>query len=429
VEPKAIAVVGASPRAESIPGRVIETLKGNGFLGEIFPVNPRHASVSGSRAYRSLAELPAVPDVVVVVTAAPSAVSAVRQAADLGVPFAVILSSGFNETDAGSGLAKELLEIKEQSGIRILGPNCQGLVDTSRGLAIGFNAEIDPARRRKTLKEGRGVVISQSSGLGFAFANRIAEGLGGVRAIVTTGNEIDLEVADFVEFYAEDGGAPLIVFAEALRSPRRFVSAALKARSLGVDIVVIKAGTSTEGKLAAQSHTGKLTGDADIYSAVFAKAGVVTVDNSDDLIDAAGALTFGRRLPGRRIGVVTTSGGGGVWMTDHLVGAGFEVRQFPLELQARLRERLSSFAAVGNPVDVTAQSAYDSSLGFVLEILDQSQEVDGLVLVGNFGSSTWIGEGTGVEAALHSRRLPVVVYSYTEPTDGAVSLFSSLQVP
>ena len=371
--PRSVAVVGASAHEESISGRPLKLLRDYRFPGAVYPVNPRHAALGGLPCYPDLRSLPEGPDVVLVGVRAELVPGVLEQCGAVGAGCAVVFSSGFAE--GGDPMAQERLSrIAGETGVRVLGPNCQGLVNLAEGIPLSFSASLDTARRPL----GPVAYISQSGAFGFAsFAMAADQGVG-FRYVATTGNQADLDVVDLGRYVLEDPEVRLLLlYLEGLAEGDRFLELLEEARRKGVPVGVLKVGRSATAAAAAASHTAALTGDDAVWRALFRQYGVIPLEDGDDLQDLgrlAGSVPPPR---GNRVGILTTSGGAGIILADACADEGLEVPPFSPELRGRLDPFLPSFGSSRNPVDMTAQVINDPQ-GFrgCLEALEESPEAD-----------------------------------------------------
>jgi acyl-CoA synthetase (NDP forming) len=349
--PRSIAIVGASDKPASIGARTLENLLVHSrFDGEVFLVSTSRSEIGGRRCWPSVRELPATPDVVVVVVPAPAVMDVIEQSAQRGVKFAVVLTSGFGETGPeGRALEQRMVEIAHRGGMRLYGPNCPGLCNVNGRLGITFSPSFP-----RDLKPGPIGIATQGGGLGRNVMQAMERGIG-VAAWSSSGNEADLQVADFIDHMAEAPDIRVIVaLIEGFRDGRRFVEAARKAARLGKPIVALKIGRSEYGARAAASHTASITGSAEVNSAALRQLGVIEVDDIDELVDTAWLLA--RQVPGEAedIAVYCSSGGAAALTADVIGQQGLGLASFDPATTAALRAELPAFAAVDNPVDTTA---------------------------------------------------------------------------
>jgi acetate---CoA ligase (ADP-forming) len=363
-EPRSIALVGASDRPNSIGAHALNNLTTHSrFSGDLFLVNPGKEEIDGRRCHSSISALPAAPDVALIVIPAAGVVDAVEQAAARKVPFAVILTSGFSEADdEGKAAERKLQEIAAHTGIRIYGPNCPGLCNINRRLGMTFSPAF-----KSDLRPGPIGLATQGGGLGRGILQGMERGTG-FALWSSSGNECDLQVADFIHHMANAGDVRVIVtLIEGIKDGSRFAAAVEHAARVGKPVVGLKVGRSEYGARAAQSHTASITGSAEVNSEVFRQFGVIEVDDIDELVDVSALLA--RRLPrgGEKVAVFASSGGAASLCADSVGSAGLTLAQFSNETTQELARVLPPFAAIANPVDTTSvtisnPSTYEQSL-------------------------------------------------------------------
>ncbi|MCC7272508.1 MAG: acetate--CoA ligase family protein [Alphaproteobacteria bacterium] len=384
LRPRSVALVGASNDPTRIGGRPLRYYRETGFAGAIYPINPNRAEVQSLRTWPDIAALPEAPDLVLVAIPAAGVVAVAEEAAAKGARSMVIFSSGFAEADAGDGRAMQerLAEIARTSGMRIAGPNCLGVFNAEIGHYCTFTASFDHGGFPKP---GGIAIVSQSGAYGSHMATLAREKGLGTTYWVTTGNECDVQVADCIAFLADEPGVDVIAcYIEGVADAARLTAALAYARRRRKPVVVMKVGRSSVGAEAAQSHTASLAGADRVYDTVFRRHGALRVETTEDMLDVAYACTR-RILPtGRRLGIVTISGGGGVVLADAATAAGLEVPPMPADAQRRLKEILP-FAATRNPVDITAQAFNDMSL--VTTNVEMMLSEGGYDLIVNFFTS------------------------------------------
>ncbi|HKJ00210.1 MAG TPA: acetate--CoA ligase family protein [bacterium] len=350
--PRTVAVVGASSDPHKIGGRTFRYIQENWHDGTLYAINDRYPEVQGVPTLRSVQELPEGVDLGFVIVPAPAVEATVAACAERRMKTLVIFSSGFAEIGEEGRLAQERVKaIAAESGMRVVGPNCMGVMNLRTGLWGTFTGSFD----FESPLPGRVAMVSQSGAFGI-YCYMVARGRGlGLSLWVTTGNEVDVDVADCLEFVANDPGTDIIVcYMEGARDKAKLVRALETARANRKPIVMLKVGRTDVGAVAASSHTASLVGADGVYDALFRQYGVHRADTFEELVDVAYAGSHGRYPTGRRLGLVTVSGGVGVLMADAAVGAGLEVPEMPPAVQKRLKE-LIPFAGVRNPVDTTAQ--------------------------------------------------------------------------
>ncbi|HLI36206.1 MAG TPA: acetate--CoA ligase family protein [Streptosporangiaceae bacterium] len=431
--PRSVAIIGASADASVISGRPQRILAQHGYAGAVYPVNPRYEQIDGLGCYPDIGAVPGPVDVAVVAVAARRVPQVLAGCAAAGVRFAVVVSSGFAE-QAGAGRLQEELEsvLAACPGLRVLGPNSEGLIATAGPVPLGFSPAIDYSRGLAELIAGGVAVVAQSGGLGFALLNDgLSRGLG-FSHVVSTGNEADLDLLDITAYLLEQPPVRvLLLFIEGLRDGRRLHAVAARARELGKPLIAAKVGRSAAARRAALSHTAHLAGHDAAYDAVLRHYGALRAGDQEELVDLA--LAFARcPLPaGRRIAVVTLSGGAGTWMADALDAEGLAVPALSEALQARLRPLIPAYGSAANPVDVTAQViATAGGISPVLETLAASGEADAIVLVTTLADTGQLGrERDQLARVLAGTSVPLLIYSYTRPSPGSISLLAGLRVP
>lgn len=376
--PAAIAVIGASDDPSRIGGRPIRYLIDSGYSGHLYPVNPRYTTVQGLTGYPSVGAIGAPVDMAIVALAAPLVVDAIRECAAAGVKAVVVFSGGFAEVDAaGEERQRELAQVAAETGIRILGPNCLGLMNAHTGMIATFSASMESGGA----VTGNIGFVSQSGAFGsHCFAAARLRGLG-FSSWVTTGNEVDVDFADCLAYLATDPDTDVIVaYLEGVRNGARFHEALGLAQRNGKPVIMLKVGRSDVGARAAASHTASLVGSDAAYDAVFRHYGVQRVATIAEMLDVTEAAAKGTYPRGNRVGLVTVSGGVGILLADAAADCELDVRPMPLEAQQKLRE-LWPYAGVQNPVDTTAQTINQPDLmgKFVDTMLDEG-DYDALVV-------------------------------------------------
>lgn len=352
LNPRSVAILGASSDATKIGGRPVKFLRTHGFTGPIYPVNPRATEVQGLPAYASLADIPAPVDHAIIALPGNAVLPAVRACAEHGVRAVTVFSSGFAEVgDAGRAAQAELGAIARDSGMRILGPNCMGFMNLRSGFLGTFAFMVDLGLPPL----GRVALVSQSGAFGGqALVMAREQGLP-LGAWVTTGNECDVELADCIAHFAQDPETDVIMgYMEGCKSPGRLIEALALAQMAGKPVIMVKAGRSDVGRAAVQSHTGALAGDDRVFDALFHEYGVHRAHSVEDFFDVARACATGVMPREGRVGVFTVSGGIGVLTADAAEQHGLALPPMPAPAQERL-QALLPHASVRNPVDGTAQ--------------------------------------------------------------------------
>jgi acyl-CoA synthetase (NDP forming) len=420
--PKSIAVLGASPDVHRIRGRLLHQLRENGFPGRILPINPSYQEIEGLRCYPSIDAVGESMDLALVAIPAAGVAPALEECAKAGVKNALIISSGFAEEGGAAGdMQAALVEVTQRTGIRACGPNCEGYFNALGKIATTFSptVEMREDEGRVLASERRVGVIAQSGGIGFALFNRGKAAGIGFSYVISTGNEADLNMADFLDYMVEDKNThAVMLFCEAARNGPAFVAALAKARRLGKPIIAIKIGRSDAGKRASASHTASLSGSYTAYRAVFDRYGVIEAEDPDEAVAIAGVLLTCPLPKGRRTGIITPSGGGGAWMADTLSAHGLIVPTLSAATQAALRSLMPPYGASGNPVDVTAQGSNTGpAMMAVMEQLAGTDELDMLVLITSLTSETRVSlDAERVRAVAARCGKPMTVWTYTLPS-------------
>jgi acyl-CoA synthetase (NDP forming) len=384
MEPGSIAVIGASTDPKKTAGRPIAYLQKHHFKGKIYPVNPRVEEIAGLKCYPDIESLPETPDVAIIMVGTDKALSAVQALAKLGTPAAIVLTSGFAE-HGPEGLQKQEELIAAAGKMRILGPNTIGMVNVTDDIPLSPSSALE----MDEFPKGGVSVISQSGGiLGSLLSRAAASGLG-LSKLVSTSNEADLGMADFVDYLIEDVSTKVIVlYIESIRHPEKFRAAALRAKQAGKPIVVYKVGKSEAGIKAAVSHTGALAGTDKMYDALFKQSGIIRANKFSDFLDIPAALSSGRVLKGKRVAILTSTGGAGTLVADSLGEWGFETPVPDETTAALLRALQPGDQAVldRNPIDVTLAGLQPDLLRGAISALLDSPTYDALILI--LGSSS-----------------------------------------
>jgi acyl-CoA synthetase (NDP forming) len=424
LNPRSIAVVGASQDPNALGARTLQTLIDNGYAGALYPVHPRYAEVAGLPAYPSVRQIPGGADIAVVAVAAPRVAAVVEDCGAAGVTYAVILTSGFGEVGGdGPRLQRELVEVAARSGVRLTGPNSLGFLNRTDDVAAGFGVGMEGLSRPQ--KGGLGIV-SQSGGMGLSLLNRATLSGLGVSTFVSTGNEADLTLVDFIEQLLENEQTKVIAaYAETIRGADRLLAVGRRAAELRKPIVIAKIGGSEAGRRAVQSHTGSLAGADAVYEEAFRAAGIIRVDDLEDLFDLSTFLLRGRIPQGDRVAVVTQSGGGGAWLADAIEKQGMTLATASERLQAELASFVPDFGSVLNPVDLTASGISTEAFASVIKTLSDSGEYDAIVLLMPLLDVS--EEAIAGLAAVTP--LPILGFSHWLPTPALRPRLGALEVP
>ena len=374
--PRSVAVVGAGRKRRTIGGEVFHNLMDGGFNGPVYPVNPSADVVQSVSAYKSILDIPGPVDLAVIVVPAKLVMAAAKECAQKGVHGMVVITAGFAEAGpAGREMQRELMDIAREHGMRVIGPNCMGVINTHDD--IRMNATFSP----NAPMQGNVGFLSQSGALGLAvieYANSLSLGLS---TFISVGNKADLSGNDFIQYWADDPATDVIaLYLESIGNPRKF---ARISRRVGRQkpILVVKSGRSSAGARATSSHTGALLGASDVtVDALFKQAGVIRTDTLGEFFDVATLLSNQPRPKGNRVAILTNGGGPGILCADACEADGLVVPQVPDEIKAKLAEFLPPEAGYNNPVDMIA-AAPPESFRKALKILADWDGIDSIIIL------------------------------------------------
>src|SRR6202790_5134663 len=383
--PGSIALIGASRDQEKIPGRLLSMLRKNEFSGKIYPINPNYGDIDGLKCYPSIADVGQPIDLAIVIIPARAVLGALEQCAPANVRNAVIISSGFAEEGGDSAAMQDALaSLAKTTGMRISGPNAEGFYSEVQRVAATFSPTVDikPNEPRLIATRRRIGIVAQSGGIGFAIYHR-ARALGiALSYVISAGNESDLGAGEFFEYMVQDSSTDVILlFIEGIRDVDKFLAAARHAAELAKPVIVTKVGRSGAGERAAASHTASMAGWSSAYDAVFAKYGFIISNDLDEAVTIAAVLTTNPLPKGDRVGVLTVSGGAGIWGADTVSLQGLQVPELSAPIQAEIAKLLPSYGVTRNPIDVTAQGVHSGGLQRSIDLLDVSEEVDAILVV------------------------------------------------
>jgi acetyl coenzyme A synthetase (ADP forming)-like protein len=376
LEPASVAVIGASPRRGTVGGEVLRNLRAYGFSGRVYAVNRRVRTIGGRRSYSSVGEVPEAVDLAVIAVPAEQVVSVARECQVAGTRALLVISAGFSEMgERGAVLQGELLEVCREAGMRLIGPNCLGVINTAAGVRLNATFAEQPP------PTGPIGFLSQSGGLGIAIieaASRIGLGLS---SFVSVGNKADISGNDLLEYWEHDPGTDVVLlYLESFGNPRRFARIARRV-SRAKPIVAIKSGRSPAGARATASHTGALLATSDVtVDALFRQAGVIRTDTMEELFDV-GALLAKQPIPaGARVAIVTNAGGPGIMCADACQAAGLDVVELSSEVRDRLARFLPAEASMSNPIDMIA-TAPAKSYRRTIDALVRERACDAIIAI------------------------------------------------
>ena len=379
--PRAVAVVGASGRVGNPFARPLEYLTSFGYEGSVFPVNPGYEQLGGIACYPSLAAIPKKIDLALMLVPAKAAVDLMPDVAAAGARAAVVFASGFGEAgEEGQQLQRDLVSCAREHGVRLIGPNCQGVLSTTKNMFGTFTAALEDG----PIASGSLAYVGQSGAVGGSILSLANERGIGISSWASTGNQADLDSVTLGRYLIDqDDTSALAMYLESATDDRAFLDLAARAAELRKPLIVLRSAISAAGARAAASHTGAIIGDSAAFDATVRDYRLIEARDIDELIDFGHVNTALSPMHGRRIGVITTSGGAGSLAADLLDAADLLVEEFAEASQKDLADVVPGFGSVENPVDVTAQIFRSGEAdGFIevcrrVEILD---EVDGLLV-------------------------------------------------
>ncbi len=370
--PKTIALIGATDDNDSVGRSVMENLIGSGDR-KIFPVNPRKDALFGRECYPTIASVNQEVDLAVIATPASTVPSIVEECGEAGVAGIIIISAGFKETGkAGWELENQIIEVRKRYGMRIIGPNCIGVVRPTVNLNTSF-LKTNP-------DTGNVAFISQSGALGSAILDWAVRARIGFSMFTSLGSMIDVDFADLIDYLGEDYKTrSIMLYMEGIGNAKRFMSSA-RGFARTKPIVVVKPGKFTESAKAALSHTGSMAGDDQVYDAAFKRVGVIRVSEFSDLFNAAAVLDSKYLPRGGRLAIVTNAGGFGVMATDTLISLGGTLAELSPDTREKLDEILPAYWSRGNPIDVLGDADGERYAGAIKACLDD-RNIDGILVI------------------------------------------------
>jgi len=371
--PRSVAVIGATERRASVGYAILANLLNSEFRGNVYPVNPKHPTMMGRQCYPDITQVPSPVDLAVIVTPAATVPDIVLQCARAGVGGAIVISAGFRETGQhGAELERSIAANARETGMRVIGPNCLGVISPD----IGLNATFADTR----VLVGNIGFISQSGALGTAILDWSLTESVGFSHFASLGSMVDVGWGDVIDYLGDDPATKaIILYMESIGDSRSFLSAAREV-AMSKPIIVIKGGRFAAAARAAASHTGALVGSDDVVDAAFRRCGVLRVDSLAELFYMAEALAKQPRPKGKRLIIVTNAGGGGVLATDALVAGGGDAAELSPATRASIDALLPEHWSHGNPVDILGD-ATPERYAQAVEICRAEPNADGLLIV------------------------------------------------
>jgi len=348
--PESVAVIGASADPRKLGHTILKNIIDGGFRGKVYPINPKGGEILGLKAYQSILDVPDNVDLAVIIIPAKFVPEVMEDLGKKGVKAAIIISGGFREA-GNEELEEQVLKIARRKGIRIIGPNCQGINNTHHQLCASWPL---------TTLKGRIAIASQSGTVAAALADWSQNDGIGFSTFVSLGNKSDVDEVDIIEFFSEDENtAAIALYVEGVRDGRRFMEAARRCKK---PIVVLKPGVTERGAKAIESHTKSMAGRDVVFDAACRQSGIVRAKNLEELYDFAKAFAYLKTFTGERILIITSSGGSGILATDVLESNGLKVFEVDEELKSRLRELVPAHGILDNPIDLTGDATAEMYL-------------------------------------------------------------------
>jgi len=298
IRPRSVAIVGASEKRDSIGEHPVRFLTQYGFEGEVYPINPRHAELGGRRCYPELASVPGPVDIALIAVGAHHVPGLIAECDALGIPFAIVLSAGFRETgEVGRAIETELAAALARSRVRMVGPNCLGMLNVKQHIHCGFGGTMsNPA-----LKPGPLAMVTHSGGWGTGAVDFCDQNGIGFNYVVSTGNETDISALELIPYFlAQDDVEAVVAFLEGVDDGRRLRAIGEAALAREKPVIIWKIGNTEAGRRGVASHTGRLTGDGTLFRCALASGGFIEIGDTDDLIDVARLLRYGKKPAGKR---------------------------------------------------------------------------------------------------------------------------------
>lgn len=438
LNPKTVAVVGASNDTKILRGRTMEVLMSHPYRGDIYPVSRSADEVMGLKAYKSVAEIPAEIDLALLIIPAEFVPEELERCGKAGVRAAQIITAGFADGggEEGEALQAKISEAAEKYDMAIGGPNSEGFANMEAALCTTFSpavAETDFSLIPEFRDDGFVAAIAQSGGSGFGFYDQGRPKQLPFNYVITTGNEAALETFQFVDYLTDDGRTDaFLLFLEDVKSPEIFQRVAEKALRAGKPIILTKIGKSEAGRRAAASHTGAMTGSYEIYKAMFQRYGIIEGKDREEMCDiAAGFSRYGDWLPsGKRVAICTGSGGSGGWMAESCVSAGLEVPMLDEPTRAKIDAHLPHYATSQNPVDGTAGSIRKIGYSVLAEWVAGSANIDTVISVISARSgNVFRDEREQLFRVARETEKPIMMCSYTLPGEEATHLINEAGFP
>jgi acyl-CoA synthetase (NDP forming) len=374
-EPRSVAFIGASANPSKWGFNILHHIIKGGYGGRLYPVNPQGGAWFGRPMYKSLAEVPGPVDLAIIVVPKERVPDTLRECIGAGIPAAVIITAGFGETGAeGKALEQEVLSIAREGRIRIVGPNTMGIYSA-------YPFRMQAVMTAAAFKPGPVAVVTQSGNLGTSISYRFLRREIGISRLISSGNEADLTIEDYLEYLEGDEKTRIIcLYVEGVRQGRRFIQMIERIAAVK-PVIMLKGGTGSCGAEAAMSHTGAMAGSFAVFQSMCRQANVILVDTIDEMVDIAGFMLSQPEVRGKRIGIVTQGGGWGVISADLCETAGLEIPPLDERVVGMLDQFLPAFWSRRNPVDLVAPGKV-SMITDSIETLLKYADMDAILLLG-----------------------------------------------
>lgn len=406
-DPKSVAIIGASHKPGKLGYVIFSNFVGGLFEGKSYPVNPDTTPILGKKVYKSVTQIPDDIDLAVIVVPASIVPKVLKDCVKKRIEAVIIISGGFSETgEEGRKLEEELKRIIKRTNVRVLGPNCLGVYDTSTNIDTLFLSR----ERLGRPPEGNIGYISQSGSVGSTILDWLAEEQTGISKFISYENGMDLNESDFIEYLGEDRKTKVIVvFVEGVKDGKRFIKVTREV-SKKKPIIILKGGKTETGTKAAASHTGSLAGSAKIYSSVFKQTGLIEANSWEELFDFAKAFSTQSIPRGNRIAIVTDGGGFGVLTADECERHGLQLPEPSENIKKILRKKIPTYGSLLNPIDLTGDVTAER-YRVTLDACLRSGEYDGVIAITLFQVPTLELSITDVLADLKKHRKPILCCS------------------
>jgi len=368
LRPKSVAVIGASTSPDKMGHEILKNIIDSGFEGNVYPINPKAEVILDLACHKSVKDIAKVPDMAVIIIPARFVPQAVQECGEAGVKGAVIITGGFSEAgDEGEALQNQVVETAQKYGVRIIGPNCQGVNNPHHPLCASWPL---------LTYQGKIALISQSGTVGAAMMDWLSEDKLGTSSFVSMGNRADVDETDLIAYFNQDPNTEVIAaYIEGIKRPERFIQAV---EQLQKPLVVLKSGRTPKGKVAAESHTKALAGADAIYEALFSKYKICRAYTAEEFYDYAKALAYLKPPKGNRILFITTSGGAAILATDQAEQEGLDVSPLPEEVVEAVTPLIPAHAIKANPIDLTGD-ATAQMFGDVIEVTRKYYDTLGVI--------------------------------------------------